>query len=334
MTLRVTSSGGCGAALLWVLAAGWSAAVVFFALLVARGESAPTAGAWAALALFGAVGLFLIALAIRASVSAARFRGVSIDLQTTPGVLGGTLAGVVHLRQCMAPLQLTLSNWHLDDSDELLWESTTTLGADALDLPFSFDVPFDCEPTSSTASWRLVLAENASFTVPVMQTEASSPARTQQALRATTYAAPEGTKVKVEWRAEGVTVRFPLPSWVAGWYLIVIVLAAAAYLAAMVAMAAIGVVVLSAIPLPTLAMTVRRIDADRSGLTLRYALLRGPKHIPAAALRDVGAVYANGALHYELTFVGAETAASWTIVTLRSRPEADWVAYELRRALR
>ena len=30
MSLRVTSSGGCGAALLWVMAAGWSAAVVFF----------------------------------------------------------------------------------------------------------------------------------------------------------------------------------------------------------------------------------------------------------------------------------------------------------------
>jgi hypothetical protein len=334
MSLRVTSSGGCGAALLWVMAAGWSAAVAFFAVLVERSESAATAGAWAALALFGVVGLFLIALAIRASVSVARFRGVSIDLQTNPGILGGTLAGVVHLRHRMGPLQLTLSNWHLDDSDELLWESTTTLGADALDLPFSFEVPFDCERTSGTASWRLVLAENASFTIPVMQTDASSPARTQQALRAATYAAPEGTKVTVERRFDGTTVRFPLPSWVARWYLIVLLLAAGAYLAAMYAMAAIGVVVLCAIPLPTLAMIVRRIDADRTGLTLRYAMLRGAKRIPAAALRDVGAVYANGAMHYELTFAGAEKAASWTIITLRSRPEADWVAYELRRALR
>src|SRR5437870_5625739 len=99
MSLRVTSSGGCGAALLWVMAAGWSAAVVFFTVLVARSESAATAGAWAALALFGAVGLYLLALAIRASASAARFRGTSIDLQTNPGVLGGQLAGVIHLRQ-------------------------------------------------------------------------------------------------------------------------------------------------------------------------------------------------------------------------------------------
>jgi hypothetical protein len=333
MSLRVTSSGGCGAALLWVLAAGWSAAVAFFVVLVARGDSAAPAGAWAALALFGVVGLYLLALAIRASLSVARFRGVSIDLQTNPGVLGGTLAGVVHLRQRMAPLQLTLSNWHLDDSDDLLWESTTTLGADALDLPFSIDVPFDCEPTSSTASWRLVLAHNTSFTVPVMQTEASSPARTQQALRAATYEAPDGTKVTVERRVDGTTVRFPLPSWVGRWYLIVLVLAAGAYLAAMVAMAVIGVVVLCAIPLPTLAMIVRRIDADRTGLTLRYAMLRGAKRIPAAAIRDIGAVYANGAMHYELTFVGAEKAAAWTILTLRSRPEAEWVAYELRRAL-
>src|SRR2546423_6083247 len=95
MSLRVTSSGGCGAALLWGMAAGWSAGVAFFVVLVARGDSAATAGAWAALALFGAVALYLLALAIRASVSAARFRGASIDLQTNPGVLGGTLAGVV-----------------------------------------------------------------------------------------------------------------------------------------------------------------------------------------------------------------------------------------------
>ena len=50
-------------------------------------------------------------------------------------------------------------------------------------------------------------------------------------------------------------------------------------------MAAIGVVVLCAAPPPTLAMIVRRIDADRTGFALR------------------------------------------------SRPEAEWVAYELRRAL-
>ena len=97
----------------------------------------------------------------------------------------------------------------------------------------------------------------------------------------------------------------------------------------MIGITAGAVVVLSLMPLPALAMTVRRIDAGRGGLTLHYVLLRRAKRIEAP--RDVDAVYADGALHYELAFEG--TKPSWTIVNLRTRREADWVAYELRRAI-
>jgi len=205
-------------------------------------------------------------------------------------------------------------------------------------LPFSFDVPFDCEPTSGTASWRLLLesrdgAHGQSVPVPVAQTATSSPAQTRQALRAATYDAPAETKVQVE-RGAGTTVRLPLPSWVRLWYTLVVVVAAMCVGAAIIwpedaatiyGIAIVITIVLCAIPLPALAMTVRRIDADWRGLTLRYQMLRRAKSLPAG---DVGAAYAHGALHYELTFSGA--VPPWTIVTLRSRAEAEWVAYELR----
>src|SRR3954453_11923572 len=122
MALRVTSGGGCGAALLWALAAAWIAGVASFALLAARSEVVGSAGAWAVLAIFGLAGLFLAAMAIRATANAVRFRGASVELHTDPGVLGGKLAGVVYLRR-PAPLTLTLSNWRDDDGDDLLWES-------------------------------------------------------------------------------------------------------------------------------------------------------------------------------------------------------------------
>jgi hypothetical protein len=341
MALRVTSGGGCAAALLWVFAGGWIAAVAGFAWLATRGEIAPAA--WAVLAIFALGGLWLVAMAIRATANAVRFRGASVELHEDSGVLGGKLTGVLHLREPM-PLQLTLSNWHYDDSDDLIWESMPLpLDAGALDIPFSFDVPFDCEPTSDTASWRLLLesrdgAHGQSVPVPIVQTSASSPAQTRQALRAATYDAPAETKVIVERGAASTTVRLPLPSWVRLWYTLVILIDAMCAGAAIIwpddtatifGIAVLTTIVVCAIPLPTLAMTVRRIDADWRGLTLRFLMLRRAKTLPAG---DVGAAYANGAEHYQLTFSGA--VPPWTVVTLRSRAEAEWVAYELRLAQR
>lgn len=336
MTTRVRSSGGCGAALLWILATAWAATIVFF--VRTAGFAMPT-GAWIGLAIFVLAGIWLAALAVRATASAIRFRGTTVELRTDPGILGGSLAGIVHLRR-PAAVQLTLSNWRRDDSDELLWESMPLPLGDGVDLPFAFDVPVDCEPTSSDAYWRVLLESRdhaASFTVPVAGTDASSPAQTRQALRAASYEAPAKTKVTVERGASSTTVRLPLPSWLRLWYTLVLVIAAGAYLCATVVwpqdtatIAFIGIattLVLCAIPLPTLAMTVRSIDADGSGLTLHFAAFRRARRIAPC---DVGARYATGALHYELTFAGA--VPPWTIVTLRSRAEAEWVAYELRRA--
>jgi hypothetical protein len=176
-----------------------------------------------------------------------------------------------------------------------------------------------------------------SFPVPLQRTVASSPAQTQRSLRAASYGEPAGTSVEVERGEASTTVRFPLPSWTWRWYVLAASLGGAAYLAstyvyrdddAMPGIAVVIVVLLALLPLPTLAMTVRRIDADGTGLSFHYAL-RPSRRLEG--VRDVSAVYADGALHYELSFEPEKP--SWTILTLATRREAEWVAYELRRAL-
>jgi hypothetical protein len=335
MSLRLSSSAGCGAALLWALALAWCGGIVFFALIVARSPLAPSLGAWAALALFAVVGLHLLTLAVRAARSAAALRNASVDIDTA--VIGGKLLGAVVVPE--GTYYLTLTNWRRGDMDELLWESPAITVVKP--GPFSFDVPFDTEPASDTASWRLVLESadarhSVSFPVPLQRTAASSPSQTQRSLRAASYDQPAGTKVEVERGAASTTVRFPLPSWTWRWYVLAAALGGAAYLAStyvyrddiMPGISIAVVVVLGLIPLPTLAMTVRRIEAGRSGLDFHYAL-RPPRRL--GGVRDVSAVYAVGALHYELAFEPEKP--SWTILTLATRREAEWVAYELRRAL-
>ena len=147
MARRVTSGAGCGAALLWALAVAWLGGIASFAVVVARSEVVTPPAAWAALALFGMAGLFLMMLAIRATIDAARFRNVSVELHTDPGVIGGKLAGFVHGAM---PLEMTLRNWN-DDEEALVWES---MPLDVDGGAFAFDVPYDCEGTS----WRLVLS--------------------------------------------------------------------------------------------------------------------------------------------------------------------------------
>jgi hypothetical protein len=337
MSLRVSSSAGCGAALLWALALAWCGGIVFFGLVVARSPLAPSLGAWAALALFAAVGFHLVTLAVRAARSAAALRNASVDIDTA--VIGGKLLGAVVVPE--GTYYLTLTNWRRGDADELLWESP----AITVVKPgsFSFDVPFDTEPTSDAASWRLVLESadarhGVSFPVPLQRAAASSPAQTQRSLRAAAYDEPAGTRVEVDRDAASTLVRFPLPSWTWRWYVLAAALGGAAYLAstyvyrdddAMPGIAIIVVVLLALMPLPTLAMTVRRIEAGPSGLSFHYAL-RPPRRLDN--VRDVSAVYADGALHYELAFEPEKP--SWTILTMATRREAEWVAYELRRALR
>jgi hypothetical protein len=336
MSERVTDSGGLAAALLWALALAWCGGIAFFAVVVAASKVEPPLGAWIALAFFGVVGLHLVTLAVRATRSAAAFRNAAVDVHTA--TLGGNVAGSIQVPE--GTFYLTLTNWHRDDSDELVWESPAATIARS--GPFCFDVPFDCEPTSATASWRLIVESpdgrhSASFPVTVQQTAESSPAQTRRALRPETVAEPDETKVRIDRGAASTTVRFPLPSWTARWYVIVLAVAAAAYLAATFvypeeAMRFIGigtVILLALMPLPTLWMMVRRIDAERGGLTFHYVL---PRQTRLDDVRDVDAVYVNGALHYELTFEPAK--ASSTIINLRTRREADWVAYELRRALK
>ena len=137
---------------------------------------------------------------------------------------------------------------------------------------------------------------------------------------------PPSTKVKVERGAARTTVRFPLPSWLGMWCVSALIVIAAAYLCGvylwqdMVGFAVVAAIVFAVIPLPALALTVRRIDAGHGGLTLHF-----PMRTKRISVEDVGVA------GDELTFDGSRPA--WTAIPLRSRAEAEWVAYGLRRAL-
>jgi hypothetical protein len=360
---RLTSGAGLGAAVIWVFALVWSAATVA-AFAVVRSQGGPSGGLWFFFAAFALAGLFLLTSAVRTTGSAIRFRGVALDLQTDPGVLGGRLAGSFVMRASLlrfAPLRVNLRNYRTNiDSEamrELLWETSAALsatpdptGPDTMQVPFSIDVPFDAEPTSRAADWRLRLTSRdakhgVTFIVPVMRTAESSPAQTRQALRAAAYEPPPGSKLCVEPAPEGTTVRFPLPSWTWSYYGVLVLLAAAAWqLTDSVArqmgedpstvnrVAIAAAILLFGLPLATYAMTVRSIDASPRGLTLRYVMLRRPKHVAADTILDVAPKFTS-AQHYELVFAGSERASSMTIVNLRTQAEADWIAFELRRAL-
>src|ERR1043165_10000696 len=113
MNGRGTSGGGWGAALLWTLAPAGCGGIAFFAIIIARSGVDVSPAAWATLAFFGLPGVYLLALAIRASLSAAALRTAAIDLRAN--VLGGKLAGDIHVPP--GRVHLTLTNWRTGGSD-------------------------------------------------------------------------------------------------------------------------------------------------------------------------------------------------------------------------
>ena len=378
MSGRITSKGGCLPLFLWLFALVWNGVIWSIVPVILRGSSDGTQrmAILGFLALFLLAGLFLIWLATRATLDAVRFRGTILDLQTNPGILGGTLAGVLHVRPAvlrLAPLSLRLTSWKRyrssDSSDDLLWEQSSPLdtatpfpsGPGTLGLPFSVRVPYDCEPTTDGDphyAWRLELVSprkksNVSFEVPVARTEASSPEQTRRALEPVRVERPPSAAATLEQTGSGVAIRFPRPSWVWKWYSMIAILTAGAFalasellpdqmrrgmplsFAAGIYLAIAGVALfLIAMPMLTLAMTVRQVDADRSGLVIRYALPgRSARRIGAGELRDIAAAYSNSAAKYEVNFIGADLKpVPWLILSM-PKDEADWVALELRKAV-
>lgn len=354
---------GWGAVILWAFALMWNAAVVAMALFVYFHEQ-DRAGPLFMIGIFAFAGLILVVFAIKASSNAVRFRGTELELQANSGVLGGKIAGVMHLPERVlrgGPLQFRVSSWRreIDTSDELLWETVEPAGQPRITgtetavLPFSIRLPFDCEATGYSGGkqfyWQLTLRRESgsgfiSFQVPVGMTAESSEAQTRIALRPAISREPARTTAKLRRTGNGVEVVLPLPTWFWKWYGFIVIATPAGMLLANKLMpeprlAYLGIagvaLFLSGFPLISLALTVHRVRADRAGVEIAYAFpVRGPVRVKREELKDISASYSGSAMKYFVHFLrvdGGEMIGS--LLYADTKEEGDWIASELRRAL-
>jgi len=90
---RQKSSAGSGVALLWSFVIGWYGFLSIFVFVIVSDRSKDATAPLIIVAIFAVAGLLVVYIAIQASANAARFRGTELELQSTPGVLGGRVAG-------------------------------------------------------------------------------------------------------------------------------------------------------------------------------------------------------------------------------------------------
>ena len=156
--------------------------------------------------LFPLVGAFLIVWVLYAFLRYRKYGGTSLELAATPGVIGGKLAGIIHVPVHIVPEDgfsvrvacihryTTGSGKNRSTREDVKWEDRRTFSSELLAtdytrtaLPVLFAIPFDAEESEVEAGadgihWR-VEAEaetrgidfKTTFTVPVFRTEESSP---------------------------------------------------------------------------------------------------------------------------------------------------------------
>ena len=238
---RQKSSAGCGVALLWTFVIGWYGFLSIFVFVILSDRSKDATAPLAIVAIFAVAGLLVVYVAIQASANAARFRGTELELQSTPGVLGGRIAG--NFRVPLHVLKLGPLDVHVgarkryrlgDDShSDLLWDVSERLGqplmsgGDIATLPFSVRLPYDAEPSAIAASveyyWTVQLQTPGgksftSFEVPVARTAQSSAEQTMATLRPAVTSAPAEATAQVNRTMNGVEITLPSPSWTWKWF--------------------------------------------------------------------------------------------------------------------
>ena len=166
---------------LWVFAAFWNAIswMVAIGFLTDSAKNHPR-GLFLLIFLFPAIGVALLAAAVRTTLVARRFGASVLRLKTLPGVLGGVLEGVVELNTTLpkdAPVQTRLtclrrvttgSGENRHTSETTLWQEERTLRpglpevrAGRTGVPVFFRLPAN-EPAATPAEagdgrilWRL-----------------------------------------------------------------------------------------------------------------------------------------------------------------------------------
>lgn len=195
----------------WIFAFFWNA-ISTGAVFAALNEQTKSP-AMLLVGIFPLAGVGLLIWAIRQTIRWRRFGESTLKLDTVPGVIGGTLAGVIHTAQSLqgaADIRLRLTCVERDRSGEntserLRWEDEKHLLPTALQtggIPVLFHIPFDCEATATLSStdsivWQLEARAKlsgpdyqAQFEVPVFKTAASRSDAAEATERLDTHEAP------------------------------------------------------------------------------------------------------------------------------------------------
>ncbi|TVR50576.1 MAG: hypothetical protein EA425_09535 [Puniceicoccaceae bacterium] len=228
---RIRDSAHLSAVTLGILAAAWLvlSLVILFAVF-GDGSSDPLARAVAAG--FTLIGVVLAGFALREVLRLRKFGRSTFELADTPGVIGGTLGGLLFARLPTLPrsgVQLRLQSIHRRSSgagkqrttrEHLLWEDAARLPPEKISttsrrratIPVYFEIPYTCEPARRADAdneylWRLRaeaafsgLDYRTCFEVPVFRTAASDPGFQARA-GGGTASTPIAEEV---WRARGI----------------------------------------------------------------------------------------------------------------------------------
>jgi hypothetical protein len=189
---------------------------------------------------FPAIGLGLLAWAVRATLRYRRFGVSRFELSHNPGVVGHTLAGTVRTPSDLRPpegfdvvlscirRETTGSGRNRSTTEHLLWQEERRAMGGPGGLPVTFAIPADAHPSDPTTSddrvlWRLEVTGDvpgidyvAKFEVPVFHT-AESDAPSTDADRAAVSAAtvpadyrqPAGSRIEVSTTHRGTEIYFP-----------------------------------------------------------------------------------------------------------------------------
>lgn len=160
---RITAFNKSGITGLWVFTVIFNL-VVWPAILVSLLNFV---GSWKGPAslvfLFPAIGIGFIALAIHRTLRWQNFGATVFEMETTPGVIGGTLRGKILLGQLVRPEEgcrvklacirryTTGSGKNRQTSEDTLWASVEETGAGSTDsILVAFEIPAECKPTNET----------------------------------------------------------------------------------------------------------------------------------------------------------------------------------------
>jgi hypothetical protein len=233
---------------LWAFALLWNTVLAGFGWLL--WTMPPRDGrsiAWAAFFVFVFAGVALVASALWATTTRARFGRSEFAMDAAPFAVGGWVSGVIQVPPAAAGADrfdvvldcLRIVPMSRGTSRSTTWREEVTVPGAGLDrdaagvrVPVAIIVPADAFPTGTLdrrrIEWRISIAASlpgldydASFEVPVFAVEgpAGPPPRPLSRVRGEEEGTlrPPDSRIQVQHLADGLTIQYPTPKWVLTW---------------------------------------------------------------------------------------------------------------------